>query len=442
MLWTDPYDEIALRVLVGRASGRCEGRVPTTSSATAWRRLGQVRARWTTGKPMLSGELQGSLSSTTRNAMLSERSTSATTTRRSSWICSRVNSRSWAHPLGQSTRFARRSESLPRTRRTTGLPIGLESSGPLGSVYLLSADSVHALGRIGLVRYTDDSWLFLRSTTEWDSARDEYVALLKDLGLQLNHDKSDVHDKVWDDPEEVIRHGGIAYATDGGSKKMSADEANEMLGDAVRSKDWKAIRFCLTTLKRSTDAWWVESPACTPRRVRHDRRKRGRLHDGPRGATRWRGGRSTRTGSSTWRRVTAIRATLFGQLHACRVLAALQTTKMSAGSSWSSRSHPCEQQAKIPLQTWATTAWASSAFWNPSRAIDGVIDKGSLSIRRAFVLELCQPHPQQVEREACAQPHEEGAGPRAHGLVRAGPRSANQLPHGCPGIRPREGAVS
>jgi hypothetical protein len=244
---------------------------------------------------------------------------------------------------------------------------------------------VHVHARVGFVRYTDDSWLFLRNPGEWENARDEYVALLKELGLELNLAKSELYTKMWDDPESVIRHAGIAYATEGGSKRISTDEALEMLGDAARDKDWTAARFCLTTLKQAGDPRGVKvletasdvfdmiagnaadylvvlaRNSVARRKVDHD----------------WLLELATREGDS---------ATLFGQLHACRALAELQTSKDTGRQLHELAFQPKEQQARVPLQAWAATAWASSAHWKVSRAIDGVRDKGSLSVRRALVL--------------------------------------------------------
>jgi hypothetical protein len=385
MLWMDPYDDIALRVLIGRASPAmrkaCSDDVFSyrfTSVGAGWQTLDHKEAngkRRDLGLALLHDprcRALGTLDVTNYYPTIDLE-------------LLKTQLVDVGAPRGAVDVLCTALRTVAEDSRTAGLPIGFEGSGPLGSAYLLPADGVHALGRVGLIRYTDDTWLFLRSVDEWEAARDEYVSLLRDLGLALNEDKSRVYDAVWDFPEEVISHGAIAYVTEGGSRTVTADEAADMLGDAVDAKDWTAIRFCLTTLKRTSDARGVRilsehdgvfdmvAGNATDYLVVLARSSMARRKIDP----EWLLGLATRPGDQR---------TLAGQLHACRALAALDTSKEVGRKLYELAFNPREQQQRVPLQTWAATAWASSKHWKASRAIDGVRDKGSLSVRRAFVL--------------------------------------------------------
>jgi hypothetical protein len=269
---------------------------------------------------------------------------------------------------------------------STGLPIGFEGSGLLGNVYLLSADSVYERGRLGLLRYTDDTWLFLADRSEWEAARSEYAYCLSNLGLSLNETKTRVYDAFWDNAEAVITHGLLDSITEGNTRRVTPDEAVDLFQAAIDQPetDWRALRFALGTLRRHRDPRatallehnpWIfdREPKATADyliELSHDAVGRRRLdHD-------WLIGHATRDSHG---------GTLAGQLHACRVASAVQLDKALGGRLLDLALSP-EHQTQVPLQTWAAFAWGSSKHWRPGRAVDGAKHAGSLSVRRGLVL--------------------------------------------------------
>lgn len=387
LVWLDPYGDIALRVLVGRCSAAmrraCGGDIFSyrlETDGAGWRTLTPQQAtqlRRARGQRLLRDQSCGAL------AVFDVKDYYASI----DLDLLENQLRDIRAPEGATEVLIKALRALADESSIRGLPIGFEGSGPLANVYLMAADKVHAHARVGLVRYTDDSWLFLRRTAEWEAARSEYVALLSALRLELNAEKSDVYDRAWDDAEGVISNALLDYVTGGGSKRLSAAEAAELLDGAAEDKDWRTARFALGALKSYNDPRGVEFLEREPDAFDHLAKTAADYL-----IALSHGGASSRSSvHATWLAELATRSgdarTLAGQLHACRVLANGPRVSKGIGSRlYDLAVSPKEGQARVPLQTWAAFAWSRSEHWKAGRAMEAVRDKGSFSLRRSFVL--------------------------------------------------------
>ena len=137
-----------------------------------------------------------------------------------------------------------------------GLPVGPEASGLLGNIVLLGVDEAVAGHVLGHVRYTDDSWLFLRSASDWPEVCEIYGAAASALGLEANASKVEVHSKANGEAANAMQHERIDYLVSG----AAGFRTPEMAADEIRSQldrdepDWLLIRFHLGSIRyrRST----------------------------------------------------------------------------------------------------------------------------------------------------------------------------------------------
>jgi hypothetical protein len=63
----------------------------------------------------------------------------------------------------------------------------------LGNAVLLEVDEAISGRARGHVRYTDDSWIFLKAESEWPDVFEVYAASVSDLGLEINASKIAVY---------------------------------------------------------------------------------------------------------------------------------------------------------------------------------------------------------------------------------------------------------
>jgi hypothetical protein len=389
LTWLDPYDEAILRVLIGRTastiSRACDPSVvfsyPVIGCAPAWRTEGHSRTnrrRREAGARFLEDSTCAGLGLLdVRNYYPSVRPASVART-----LVELGAAKGAAMTLANSL------EALTQAGAPAGLPLGFEGSGLLGNAYLLQADRLLRQNRIPLIRYTDDTWLFLGREADWGALRDEYAHTLRSLGLELNLDKSTFSDKAWGDPWRIISRSEFDYvaATDA---ETSVDHALTLLAEATSDRaavDHTAIRFALGALqyRRSPlalpmlekEAWLVdETPiavadylvaiAETKRTKKAIDRdwvlERSILPRGDRG--------------------------MAGQLHACRVAAQVGCGPRG-GERLLALATDASGGTRVPLRCWAATAWAKSSHWSADGAVQAAEASGDFSLRRAFVLPL------------------------------------------------------
>ncbi len=267
-----------------------------------------------------------------------------------------------------------------------GIPIGPEASGLLGNVGLVSVDRAVEQLVIDHIRYTDDSWLFLKSAKDWSDVRDIYTSSTAQLGLEPNDSKMAVFRADSSEAAQVIQNAHIAYATSGAGPYRTSQMATAEIRDQIDSgePDWLIVKFNLGTLRSQG------SPAGLPLIYDHSEL----LCEIPTaiGHYLWTLG-SEREGRAQidreWlvEQATAIptRRSLAGQLQVCRAASRLRLGK-EHGRSLEDFATSCELRRHPPLQAWAATAWGSSKSHRPGRAIEYAEHFGNFLVRRAFSL--------------------------------------------------------
>ena len=132
-----------------------------------------------------------------------------------------------------------------------GLPIGPEASGLLGNVAMLPVDDAVAPSVIGHVRYTDDSWLFLRVIGDWRATLECYLEALATCGLEINATKVEIHAKADGSAARALEHERIAYLTSDDAGYRPAQWTAAEFRDRVASErpDWALCGFLLGGLR-------------------------------------------------------------------------------------------------------------------------------------------------------------------------------------------------
>ena len=153
-----------------------------------------------------------------------------------------------AGAIGLLEAFLRELETVGAPK---GLPIGPETSGLLGDVAMLPVDDAVVFEVIGHIRYTDDSWLYLRSIGDWRSAFEQYREAASRCGLDINTAKVGIHAKADGSAERAIHHERIAYLTLGDAGCRPPDRIAAEFRDQVACErpDWALCGFLLGGLR-------------------------------------------------------------------------------------------------------------------------------------------------------------------------------------------------
>ena len=272
-----------------------------------------------------------------------------------------------------------------------GLPIGPEASGLLGNIVLLAVDEAVADRALGHVRYMDDSWLFLQSESEWSEVYDVYIASASALGLEVNASKVAVHQKGSVGAENAIQHGHIAYLVSGHARyrtpEMAADEIRSQLEQS--EPDWAVVGFHLGSLRHTRSAAGLSVLQKHPQILQEMPRNAGRYL-----ATLATDKQARRKIDHDWliEQATGPQTSrsLAGQLQVCRVASQLRVSK-EHGTRLEELATDSGLIQHTPLQAWAARAWGSSKAHSPGRAVDYACHYGDFSVRRAFALTI---HPE------------------------------------------------
>lgn len=281
-------------------------------------------------------------------------------------------------------------QALSSLGGAAGLPIGFEGSGPLANVYLVEGDTILRSAGIPVVRYTDDTWAFITNDHSWTECVEAYAQVIAPRGLVLKQSKVGLHDKFWGFAEEVIVNGALDYATEGGNRRITDDEAVELLEHelAEESADWTVIRFALGALRSQRSPLGLAVLQDHPRlfddepvpvanylsSLGSSSATRGRIdHD-------WLVDRAVETPSA---------GNFARKLHACRVASVTRLGKQH-GRRLREHARDLDQPNAVPFQCWAATAWSESGDFKPNRAVDWARESGNLSVRRAACLGLAR----------------------------------------------------
>ena len=277
--------------------------------------------------------------------------------------------------------FLRELETVGAPR---GLPIGPEASGLLGNVAMLPVDDAVAFSVIGHVRYTDDSWLFLRSIGDWRAAFEQYREAASWCGLDINTAKVGIHAKADGSAERAMHHERIAYLTSGDAGFRPPDWVAEEFRDRVASErpDWALCGFLLGGLRhhRHTGAL---APICDDPAVMRELPRQAGAYLTTLAADK----QARRAIDRDWlmEHATGPRRPreVAGRLQVCRAASRLKLGRAHGRKMEGLATDP-ELQRHVPLRTWAATAWGSSRAHKPERAVDFACEFGDFSVRRAF----------------------------------------------------------
>jgi len=400
MAWLNPYDEIYLRTIVGRAataidaalgpdvfSYRLEDEAPAWSVQDVKRAFELRRER---GGALLADERCNAMAVSDMRRYYPSVSPEV--------LIGALDGA--AAPRGTVRLVGRFLRDLVAIGGVRGLPVGPEACGLLGNIVMLAVDEALVDYVLGHVRYMDDSWLYLRSEDDWPRAYDIYRDAASTLGLEANTSKVAVHSKDGGDAKDAMQHGHIAYLLSGAAgyrtPQMAAEDIRSQLDR--EEPDWALIGFHLGSLRyhRSIHGLGIlyENPDLLyeiPRNAGHylasvaaDKQIRGKIdHD--------------------WliERATAPHTTrsLAGQLHACRVASRLRLNKEN-GKRMEELATDNELRRHTPLQAWAARAWGSSKAHSPGQAVDYACHYGDFTVRRAFALTI-HPDSSTASKRSC-----------------------------------------
>ena len=371
MAWLNPYDDLYLRILVGRVALAIEAALgPDVFSY----RLADDPPGWSTRADRQSFRLRRERA----RALISEAGCNAIAVADlrhyypsvepevvMDALC-QANS-----PRGAVTLIGELLRDLVPMGAPGGLPIGQEASGLLGNIVLLGLDEAISSRVRGHIRYTDDSWMFLRAETEWAEVREAYTTSASDLGLEVNASKVSVHPKGGEAAEHIIQHGQIAYLTSSAARYRPPQRcADELRQELQRDEpDWVLAKFHLGSLRSA------QSPLGLPHPLRATRGCSKKI---PLGVGHYLsavvGSPRNRAGvDRDWlvERATArpTARSLAGQLHLCRVASQFRLGK-EHGRRLEEFATDASRRHHVPLQAWAARAWGSSKAHAPGLAIE------------------------------------------------------------------------
>ena len=291
-----------------------------------------------------------------------------------------------ASPRGAARLISRFLRELSPMGTPTGLPIGPEASGLLGNIVLSGVDEAISCHTRGHVRYTDDSWIFLRAESEWPEVYEIYVASVSDLGLKVNTSKVAVHPKGSEGAENAIQHVHIAYLTSTPARYRTPQSSVEEIREELdrEEPDWSIVGFNLGSLRSAKSARGLSLLYEYPQILNELPQNAGQYLSALAGSKKsrkqidrdWIVDQATAPPNSR---------SLAGQLQVCRVASQIRLGKdhgkcLEAFATDSSLRH------HAPLQAWAAKAWGASEAHAPGRAVDYACHFGDFSVRRAFVL--------------------------------------------------------
>lgn len=381
----DPYDDLLLRILVGRVASPLQRKLtgsavmsyPLLSSGAGWRYESHriaARRRRDEGHRLLSDPSCAGIGTTDVTAYypsvdldLLEKQLAGT-------------------PPGAASALISMLRSLPRLGGAPGLPIGFEGSGLLGNVCLLPADEVWGAFRVGLIRWTDDCWWFLRSAEEWVELCAAYASALEALGLKINAEKSGFFSKDFGFANEIVSNGRLDSITGESSAVVDPEFALELVTSEISlgsDANHTVISFGLGCLRRTrphdavdlirgNPVLWEITPKATGDlllALTSDPQIRRSLDPD------WIVDYVTSRDCSARRRA--------GQVHAARAL-----SKVQLGATAGEKLHDAVVHAsadELPVAAMAAHSWSKSDHWKPGRAVDAVLNVAPFPLRRAVV---------------------------------------------------------
>lgn len=394
MAWLNPYDDVYLRIIVGRVAGaieaalgpdvfsyRIENEAPGWTVQASKQALKRRRGR---GEALLADRRCNAIGvSDIRRyypSIVPETVTEA--------LCK------VAAPRGAVRLIDKLLAELVTMGAPQGLPIGPEASGLLGNIVLLAVDEAIVDHVLGHVRYTDDSWLYLCSESDWAEVKEVYAASASTIGLEVNTSKVAIHTKQSGNAAHTMHHEQIAYLTSDGARDLTSQMATETIQSQLDHErpDWNLIGFCLGSLRsrQCADGLAIlyEDPSILCEIPSQAGRYLSVLANNK--IARRKIDRDWLVDAATGPHEGRM---LAGQLQACRIASLLRLNK-EQGKRLEEVAVDRDCRRHAALQAWAAKAWGSSMAHRPGQAVDHVCDHGDFTLRRAFALTI---HPDSVD---------------------------------------------
>ena len=184
MAWLNPYDDLHLRIVVGRVALAVEAALgPDVFSY----RLADDPPAWSVQDVRVAFRLRRErarelLAAAGCNAMAVADLRNYYPSVEPEVVMDAL--RQASSPQGAVTLIGDLLRNLEPMGAPGGLPIGPEASGLLGNIVLLGLDKAISCRVQGHIRYTDDSWMFLGAEPEWPEVLEVYAASVSNLGLE------------------------------------------------------------------------------------------------------------------------------------------------------------------------------------------------------------------------------------------------------------------
>ncbi len=291
-----------------------------------------------------------------------------------------------------------------------GLPIGPEASSLLGNIAMLPVDLAIAEVVTRHIRYTDDSWLFLRSASDAEEVLARYREAASACGFDLNDNKVKLYDKADGSAHRAIQHEMISYFESYFSGNIPPDRAHAEFRDQITSQepDWAVCRYLLSKMNQSLDKDASKSHEemlntiseyptvmrelpeqagryiCTLAKNKHTRDKIDR----------------------DWlvKHVASPLTSrdLAGRLQVCRAGSLLKLGK-DHGRRMETIATNFTRQSHIPIRIWAARAWGASEAHTPAKAVEFACEFGDFSLRRAFVTTISSEAFNLQKRNQCRE---------------------------------------
>ena len=197
LIWMDPFDELWIRILVGRTIASIDRKLDEAAEVFSYRPSSTTRgwqliqhpeahrSRRARGEELLNRDAcMGVGTLDVRNYYPSVDASNLAKAFASTSAAS-----------GASRLVCEFIDRLPTLGMPGGLPIGAEASGVLGNLMLVGVDaSLRSLVQAH-IRYTDDSWVFLDSASAWLEVLPAYEVSTGEIGLAPNMLKSGFYAK-------------------------------------------------------------------------------------------------------------------------------------------------------------------------------------------------------------------------------------------------------
>lgn len=268
-----------------------------------------------------------------------------------------------------------------------GLPIGPEASAVIASLVLGVVDQAMADAGLAHLRYSDDSFVFVRHGATTTQAYDVYCGALESIGLEPNSDKYQEHSvsdgsawsAVQDPTVSVLQCDRAPF---GDNRNFAAVLDEELSRD---QPNWTAVSFCIGSLRVRRSACALPRVYDCPEVLLNLPRQVGRY------LTELAENRPTRHEvDQDWlvEQATADRGDLglAAQLHACDAASRVRLGQANGQrlEEMVTASSACAPQ-QGPVRAAAACAWAQSQAYRQGRAEDIAQEFGNYNIRRSLI---------------------------------------------------------